>query len=83
MLVEKTLIAMAESNDLTLEADNNFIPKYIPGNLKRYEKDGLDTWYLRSKCEDFLKNTDLHFAERKVVNFDMMLVKKLKSNIRQ
>ena len=74
---------MAESNDLTWEADNNFIPKYIPGNLKRYEKDGLDTWYLRSKCEGFLKNTDLHFAERKVVNFDMMLVKRLKSNIRQ
>ena len=57
---------MAESNDLTSEADNNFIPKYTPGNLKWYEKDGLDTWYLRNKCEDFLKNTDLHFTERKV-----------------
>ena len=63
---------MAKSNDLTWEADNNFIPKYIPGDLKWYEKDGLDTWYLRNKCEDFLKKTNLHFAKRKVINFDMI-----------
>ena len=50
--------------DLTREVDNNFIPKYVPGNLKWYEKDGLDTWYLRNKCEDVLKNTDLHFAKK-------------------
>ena len=77
---------MAESNDLTWEADNNFIPKYIPGDLKWYEKDGLDTWYLRNKCEDFLKNTNLHFAKRKVVNFDMIknqVGKETKTNIRQ
>ena len=53
-----------ESKDLTREVDNNFIPKYVPGNLKWYEKDGLDTWYLRNKCEDVLKNTDLHFAKK-------------------
>ena len=52
---------MAESHDLTWEADNKFIPKYIPGDLKWYEKDGLDTWFLRNKCEEFLNNTDLHF----------------------
>ena len=63
---------MAESDDLTQEADNNFIPKYIPGDLKWYEKDGLDTQNLRNKCEDFLQNTDLHFAKRKVVNFDVI-----------
>ena len=63
---------MAELNDLTWEADNIFIPKYIPGDLKWYKKDGLDTWYLRNKCEDFLKNTDLHFAKRKVVNVLMI-----------
>ena len=50
--------------DLTREVDNNFIPKYVPGNLKWYEKDGLDTRYLRNKCEDVLKNTDLHFAKK-------------------
>ena len=53
-----------ESKDLTREVDNNFIPKYVSGNLKWYEKDGLDTWYLRNKCEDVLKNTDLHFAKK-------------------
>ena len=28
--------------------DNHFIPKYIPNDLARYEKDGLDTWYLQN-----------------------------------
>ena len=32
---------MTESHDLTLEADNKFIPKYIPGDLKWYEKGSL------------------------------------------
>ena len=59
-------------NDLNWEADNNFIPKYIPGDLKWYEKDGLDTWFLRNKCEEFLNNTDLHFVKRHIVNFDMI-----------
>ena len=63
---------MAESNDLTWEADNNFIPKYIPEDLKWSEIDELDTRLLRNKCEEFLNNTDLHFAKRHVVNFDMI-----------
>ena len=63
---------MAGSTDLTLESDNCFIPKYIPGDLKWYERDGLDTWYLKNKCDEFLENTDLHFAKRKIVNFDMI-----------
>ena len=52
---------MAESNYLTWEADNNFIPQYVPGNLKWYEKDGSDTWYLQNKCEEFLNDADDHF----------------------
>ena len=63
---------MTESHDLTLEADNKFIPKYIPGDLKWYEKGGLDTWFLRNKCEEFLNNTDLFFKKRHMVNFDMI-----------
>ena len=63
---------MAESTDLTWESDNCFIPKYIPGDLKWYERDGLDMWYLKNKCDEFLENTDLHFAKRKIVNFDMI-----------
>ena len=61
---------MAESDDLTWEVTNNSIPKYIPSDLKWYEKDGLETWYLQNKCEEFLNNTDLHFAKTQLVNFD-------------
>ena len=63
---------MAKSHDLTWEADNKSIPEYIPGDLKWYEKDGLDTWFLRNKCEEFLNNTDLHFKKRHLVNFNMI-----------
>ena len=54
---------MAESSELTWEHDNVFIPKYVPQNLKWYEKDGLETWYRQIKCEESLNNTDLHFAK--------------------
>ena len=40
---------MAESSELTWEHDNVFIPKYVPQNLKWYEKDGLETWYRQIK----------------------------------
>ena len=46
---------MAESN-LTWEYDNCFVLKYILDNLKWYERSGLDTWYLKNKCDEFMKN---------------------------
>ena len=63
---------MTESNDLTWERTNNFIPNYIPDDLKWYEKDGRDTWYLQNKCEEFLNNTDLPFKKSQIVNFNMI-----------
>ena len=63
---------MAESSELTWEHENVFIPKYVPQNLKQYEKDGLETLYRQIKCEEFLNNTDLHFAKRKITNFDIV-----------
>ena len=63
---------MAESNDLTWEMDNAFIPKYVTDNLKWDEKDGLETWYRKNKCGELLSNTDLHFKNRKIVNFDII-----------
>ena len=27
---------------------------------------------MKKKCDEFLQNTDLHFAKRKIVNFDMV-----------
>ena len=63
---------MAESNDLTREMDNVFIPKYVPDNLKWHEKHGLETWCRKNKCDEFLSNTDLHFKNKNIVNFDII-----------
>lgn len=51
---------------------NKIIPNYIPANLKWYEREGLDTWYLQGKCEDFLRDTDTYFKNVNVVNFDII-----------
>ena len=40
------------------KCDNCFIPRYIPSDLSWCEKDGLDTWYLQNKCNDFLRDTE-------------------------
>ena len=63
--------------------DNTFIPKYVPDNLKWYEKDGLDTWYLKNKCDDFLMNTDEHFENMHIVNFDTIKNNVPKEKIKQ
>ena len=52
----------SSKDDLKQEVDNKFIPKYIPNDLKWYEKDGLDTWYLKNKCGEFINNTDIYFT---------------------
>ena len=62
---------MAELN-LTWQFDNTFRPSYVSPNLKWYERDGLDTWYKQNKCQEFLENTDKHFEQRKIKNFDMI-----------
>ena len=56
----------------TGKGDNVFIHKYVPNNLKWYERDGLDTWYLQNKCNEFLEDTDLHLKQRQIVNFDLI-----------
>ena len=63
---------MAESTDLTWKVDNTFVPPFVSNDLKWLERDGLDTWYRRNKCEEFLQDTDSHFKNRKIVNFDMI-----------
>lgn len=37
-----------------------------------YERDGLETWYRQNKCSDLLEDTDKHFKELKIVNFDII-----------
>ena len=58
------------------KVDNIFVPKFIPNDLKWYERDGLDTWYLEGKCKDFLENTDRHFEQMKIINFYILSVSK-------
>ena len=53
------------------KCDNKFIPKYVPNNLKWYERDGLETWHLQNKCNDFINNTDEHFKQMRITNFDI------------
>ena len=50
---------------------NSYLPKYVPEYLNCFQRDGLMTWYDQGKCGDFLRNTDRHFSETKIVNFDI------------
>ena len=49
---------------------NTYIPQYVPDNLKWYERDGLDTWYQKDKCDEFLEDTDRYFHTAQIINFD-------------
>ena len=51
---------------------NNYIPPFVPQNLKWYERDGLMTWYDQTKCKEFLQNLDNHFENTKIINFDII-----------
>ena len=63
---------MAESSDMTWRFDNEFVPPFVSKDLKWFERDGLQTWCRSNKCEELLENTDLHFKNRKINNFDMI-----------
>ena len=52
-------------------ATNNYIPEYVPSDLKWYERDCLMTYIDQVKCEEFLSDPDKHFREKKIVNFDI------------
>ena len=52
--------------------DNKYIPQYGSDNLNWYERDGLETWYRKNKCDNFLRNTDDHFKRTTITNFDMI-----------
>ena len=71
---------MAESNQLTWEVENTFVPKYTPNNLKWYEKDGLETWYRQNKCNEFLNNTDEYLKKMRITNFDIIKNEAISNN---
>ena len=54
------------------ETDNQFIPSFVSNDLPWYEREGLNTWYERGKCQYFLENTDNHFQNLQILNFDII-----------
>ena len=63
---------MAEASKMTWQVDNTFVPPYVPENLKWFERDGWETWYRQNKCREFLEDTNSHFQQRQIINFDMI-----------
>ena len=63
---------MTESSDMTWKLDSEFIAPFVSKDLKWFERDRLETWHRSNKCDEFLENTDLHFKNRKIINFDMI-----------
>ena len=53
---------------------NTYVPKFLPKDLLWYKRDGLMIWYDRCKCEDFLRDTNQHFNQAKIINFDIIPV---------
>ena len=51
---------------------NTYTPEYVSDNLKWYERDGLDTWYKKNKCNEFLEDTDRYFHAAQIINFDII-----------
>ena len=63
---------MATSSISSKIFTNAYIPEYVADNLKWYKRDGLDTWYKKSKCDEFLEDTDSYFNKTQIVNFDII-----------
>ena len=51
-------------------AVNNFVPNYVPENLKWSERDGLLIYI--DQYSEFSSDPDIYLKEAKVVSFDMM-----------
>ena len=56
----------------TRKVDNFFVPTYVPKDLPWLEHDELMTWYEQVKCQEFLQNTDSHFQNLQILNFDII-----------
>ena len=51
---------------------HTYVTNFVPNDISWYERDGLMTWYNKCKCDDFLRDTDKHFREVKIINFDII-----------
>ena len=48
-----------------------YVPDFVPNDLKWYERVELLTWYDQMKYERFLEDVNNHFANTKIVNFEL------------
>ena len=49
-----------------------YVPGFVSNDVKWYERDGLLTWYDQMKYERFLQDVNNHFANIKIVNFEII-----------
>ena len=49
-----------------------YVPGFVSSDVKWYERDGLLTWYDQMKYERFLQDVNNHFANIKIVNFEII-----------
>lgn len=49
---------------------NGYISKFVWQNLSWYERDGLMTWLDQVKCDEVVADTDRHFNNTYIINFD-------------
>ena len=50
----------------------NYIPPFVPEDLKYYERDKLISWYDQIKRKEFLQNLNNHFENTKIINFGII-----------
>ena len=52
---------------------NKYVPRFVQHfELPWYERDGLMSYIDALKCDEFLNDTDVHFKNAQVVNFDII-----------
>ena len=52
---------------------DKYVPKFVQHfELPWYERDGLISYFDALKCEEFLRDTDSHFKNDHVGNFDII-----------
>ena len=49
-----------------------YVSGFVSNDVKWYERDGLLTWYDQMKYERFLQDVNNHFANIKIVNFEII-----------
>ena len=49
---------------MSKKLDNQFVPRFFSNNLPWYERE--------VKCQEFLEDTEEHFQNLKIINFDII-----------